>query len=211
MTEQPPGLPPQAPAPATPPAPAPVPPPVAPAPPPAAAAAPPVQPAAQPAPAAPQYGYVPGTGRPGPMPGVYFAGHPGRFVAYLIDGFILSLVIGALYFVIGMVGALIASGNNDLGVAILFIGWIVVLIVGLAWFPYWWSKSGQTPGLKIMHLKVVRAADGGTLSLGGGFIRLIGYWVSAFVFYLGFIWILVDDKRQGWHDKMAGTYVIEVP
>jgi uncharacterized RDD family membrane protein YckC len=39
--------------------------------------------------------------------------------------------------------------------------------------------------------------------------RLLGYVVSS-ILYLGFIWILFDERRQGWHDKLAGTVVIEV-
>jgi uncharacterized RDD family membrane protein YckC len=170
-----------------------------------------VQPAAQPASAAPQYGYVPASGRPGPAPGVYFASHPARLIAWILDGFILSIVAGILFFVITLVGALVAAGSNELGALVFLVGWVAAGVVGLVWYPYWWSKSGQSPGKKIMHLKVVRAENGELLSFGGGFLRLIGYWVSAVVFYIGFIWILVDNKRQGWHDKIAGTYVIEVP
>jgi uncharacterized RDD family membrane protein YckC len=142
---------------------------------------------------------------------VYFAGHPARLIAWILDGIILSILLTALYLAIGLVGGLVAAGSNELGVLILIIGWVAVAIVGLVWYPYWWSKTGQSPGKKIMHLKVVRAENGELLSLGGGFLRLIGYWVAAFVMYIGFLWILVDGKRQGWADKIAGTYVIEVP
>ena len=38
--------------------------------------------------------------------------------------------------------------------------------------------------------------------------RYIGYYISAFALYIGFIWVLFDNRRQGWHDKLAGTYVI---
>ena len=60
----------------------------------------------------------------------------------------------------------------------------------------------------MMGLKVVRAADGGPVSFGTGIVRLIGYLISGIVLDLGFLWILVDGKRQGWHDKIANTVVI---
>lgn len=145
------------------------------------------------------------------MPGVAFAGHPGRFIAYLIDGFILGIFATAVWFAIALVGALLGQVSEGLAGLVFVVGFIAIAVVSLGWFPYWWSKSGQTPGLKMMHLKVVRTDTGLPLSMGGGFLRLFGYWVSAFLFYLGFIWILIDDKRQGWHDKIANTYVIEVP
>jgi len=56
---------------------------------------------------------------------------------------------------------------------------------------------------------VVRDADGGPVSGGTAFARLLGYWVNQVVFYIGFIWIFVDKRRRGWHDLIAGTVVIE--
>jgi len=38
--------------------------------------------------------------------------------------------------------------------------------------------------------------------------QTIGYWLSGAVFYLGFIWVAFDDKKQGWHDKIARTFVV---
>ena len=91
------------------------------------------------------------------------------------------------------------------------LGSLVILlgiIFALLWKPYWWSHGGQTPAYKMLGLKAVRAADGGPLSFGTGIIRMLGYIVSGFVLYLGFIWIAFDPKAQGWHDKIAGTVVI---
>jgi uncharacterized RDD family membrane protein YckC len=201
MTDQPTGLPPQGPPPA-----APVPPPVA------QPAAPAPQPAPQPAPGAPQYGYQPGAGRPGPMPGVYFAGHPARLVAWIIDGFILSLFFFAAFIVAGVITAVIASAGSDTATSLtILIVSVAMILVYLGWLPYWWSKNGQTPGMMLMHLKVVGAADGQVISFGKGVLRVIGLAISFWVLYIGVIWILVDNKRQGWHDKLADTYVIEVP
>jgi uncharacterized RDD family membrane protein YckC len=114
--------------------------------------------------------------------------------------------------VVGILTGIVASTGSEGATGLtVFVGLIVIFVFTLVWYPYWWSKSGQSPGKKLMHLKVVRADNGQLLTFGGGFLRLIGYWVSAFVFYIGFLWILVDGKRQGWADKIASTYVIEVP
>jgi uncharacterized RDD family membrane protein YckC len=40
------------------------------------------------------------------------------------------------------------------------------------------------------------------------FLRWVGYIISAAGICLGFIWIIFDRKKQGWHDKIAGTVVI---
>ena len=60
-------------------------------------------------------------------------------------------------------------------------------------------------------LFVVRDVDGGPISGGQALLRLVGYWVSGLVFYLGFIWVFVDKRRRGWHDLIAGTVVVQRP
>jgi uncharacterized RDD family membrane protein YckC len=147
-----------------------------------------------------------------PAPGVFYAGNGARFVAYVIDGFIMGAIVLVVFLVFGGIAA-VAASNDSSAIAgltglIAFVGIFVVYIVYLPWF---WGHGGQTPGMKVFHLRVVREADGGPLGMGAAFIRLVGFWISAAVFYLGFIWILFDARRQGWHDTIAGTVVIQVP
>jgi RDD family. len=47
------------------------------------------------------------------------------------------------------------------------------------------------------------------IGYGKGFLRWVGMIISGLVLLLGYIWILIDKKNQGWHDKIAGTYVIK--
>ena len=86
--------------------------------------------------------------------------------------------------------------------ALAFVAGIVFLFI---YFPFFWVRSGQTPGMRLMGIKVVRDKDGGPIGWGSAFLRLIGYWISAIVFYLGFIWIFIDKRKRGWYDLMAGT------
>ena len=58
--------------------------------------------------------------------------------------------------------------------------------------------------MKMFDLMVVRDIDGGPISGGQAILRLVGYWVSGFVLYLGYIWVFVDKRRRGWHDLIAG-------
>ena len=57
-------------------------------------------------------------------------------------------------------------------------------------------------------MRVVRERHGGPIGFGTAILRLIGYVISGFVLYLGFIWILIDSRHQGFHDKIANTVVI---
>ena len=146
----------------------------------------------------------------GPAPGVKFASPAARLIAYIIDVVIVGAVSLVLFIVLGLIAAVAGSNGAGLiaglGIIIAFLVWLVFTFL---YFPYFWAKSGQTPGMKMQHIKVVRDADGGPVSGGAAFIRLIGYWINGIVFYIGYIWILIDKRRRGWHDLLAGTCVIE--
>jgi uncharacterized RDD family membrane protein YckC len=61
----------------------------------------------------------------------------------------------------------------------------------------------------LLKLKVIRTT-GRNLSFGCAFLRFIGYLISGIVLFLGFIWAAFDGRKQGWHDKLAGTLVVIV-
>jgi uncharacterized RDD family membrane protein YckC len=65
----------------------------------------------------------------------------------------------------------------------------------------------MTPGKAMFGVRVV-TTKGKRVSVARSTLRYIGYFLSAIPLFMGFIWILVDDERQGWHDKLANTYVI---
>jgi uncharacterized RDD family membrane protein YckC len=139
----------------------------------------------------------------GPAPGIEFATPGARLVAYIVDG----LVQFGLTILLILATAVLAV-----------IFWPLGLVTGIAaglflllYFPYFWQRSGQTPGMKLMQIRVVRDADGGPIGWGPAILRLIGYYVSAFVFYIGYIWIFIDKRKRGWHDLIAGTVVVKAP
>lgn len=72
---------------------------------------------------------------------------------------------------------------------------------------FFWGTTGQTPGKAIMGARVVRM-DGEHMDFGTAFRRLLWYAVSLFAFGMGFFWIILDNRRQGWHDRFAGTCVL---
>ena len=139
---------------------------------------------------------------PGPGPGIEFGGPGPRLVGYIVD----TLIVLAAVFAIVVVFGLLATIVPILGGIGLAFG---VLVVPLAYFPYFWAKSGQTPGMKMMNIKVVRDKDGGPVTGGQAILRLLGFWVSGLVFYLGYIWIFIDKRQRGWFDLIAGTVVIK--
>jgi uncharacterized RDD family membrane protein YckC len=147
---------------------------------------------------------------PGPAPGLAYGGFGARLVAYIVDAIIVTIVIVA----VAIVGALaiglgVARGSASTVVGTAGLLAVAIVVVTVGYFPWFWSRGGATPGMKMFDLMVVRDSDGGPISGGQAFLRLIGYWVSGAVFYLGYIWIFVDKRRRGWHDLIAGTVVVQ--
>ena len=166
----------------------------------------PLQPVAPPPPAGPPPASAweaPADLAVGPAPGYIFGGAGERLVAYLVD----SLIIFGLIIVVAIVGAVIFVVLPVL--AIIF--WILAgLTVTLGYFPYFWVKSGQTPGLRMFGMRVVRDHDGSPIGVGAALLRLFGlYVIDGLVFYLGFIWIFIDKRKRCWHDLIAGTVVVK--
>jgi uncharacterized RDD family membrane protein YckC len=117
-----------------------------------------------------------------------------RVGAYLIDAVILFVVNAIVGFIF----------RNNQGLQSL-----IELIVSLAYFVYFWSASGggQTVGMRALKIKVVKT-DGSQLDYGGAVIRYIGLIISFLVIFIGVIWVAFDANKQGWHDKIASTYVV---
>ena len=71
-----------------------------------------------------------------------------------------------------------------------------------------WRYFGATPGKMAFSARIVDARSGGRPSTGRLIARYFAYLVSALPLFLGFVWIAIDRRKQGWHDKIAGTLVI---
>lgn len=144
------------------------------------------------------------------------AGAGRRFVAQLIDGFILGFVCSlvSVPLLLATYRRLVSQALSDpesfsldaLGTAPLLIV-LVELLVGFFYYVILHAWRGQTLGKMALGIRVV-TESGQVPSLGTSLLRSIGYWLSALPLDLGYIWILVDPNKQGWHDKIARTYVV---
>ena len=83
-------------------------------------------------------------------------------------------------------------------------GWVILISIYLVGF---WCLTGQTPGMRFMGIRVTDRR-GATPGLVRSLRRLVGMYVSAIPAGAGFLLVLVDDRRQGLHDRIAGTLVI---
>jgi uncharacterized RDD family membrane protein YckC len=143
-----------------------------------------------------------------------YAGFFTRFFALLIDeiamavlAFLVSLVFG------GCAGLALASEGSFLGflsgtAALVAFG--ALTIFQFLYYGYFWSKSGQSVGMKLLNVQVVRRTEGQSLGFWRSAFRgTLGYYVSALVFGLGFLWALFDARNETWHDKIFDTWVVQ--
>jgi len=89
-----------------------------------------------------------------------------------------------------------------------YVGYALVLAVIFANWVYGYVRYGQSFGKRFIGLRLV-CVDGGPVSYGTAFVRLLGSLLSLLVFGYGYLRILWDDDRRGWHDKLAGTLVVK--
>jgi uncharacterized RDD family membrane protein YckC len=144
------------------------------------------------------------------------AGFVSRAIAFTVDIVVMSglllvtiafinAVLGffTLYGVVGRSATVAGPLHTAVTVVLALIG--VVIAVG---YPVgFWVMIGQTPGKALMGLRVMRT-DGQPLGLGRALLRYVGYWIAALPLFLGFLWVLGDPARRGWHDRLAGTCVV---
>lgn len=84
---------------------------------------------------------------------------------------------------------------------------LTTLLFIATYYIFFWTLAGQTPGKGIMGLRVL-PRHGNKLKLGRAILRYLGYYLSIVPLGLGVLWILIDDRRLAWHDKLAGTCVV---
>jgi uncharacterized RDD family membrane protein YckC len=87
---------------------------------------------------------------------------------------------------------------------------LVIIISNLTFIVYvifLWLLVDKTIGQALLGLRVVRV-DGRALTLGPAIRRVVGMYIAILPLFLGFLWVLIDDRRQGWHDKIADTVVV---
>ncbi len=136
------------------------------------------------------------------------AGFVFRGIALFLDCLILWGAFVATFYVFSILASIL-SLDDDARITFVLVGgnfgWIVIF---LSYFLFFWTYSGQTPGNKVMRIKVIDVY-GETISSNQALLRLIiGYNVNIISYGLGFLWAIWDTDRQGWHDKIAKTYVV---
>jgi uncharacterized RDD family membrane protein YckC len=118
-----------------------------------------------------------------------YIGLGSRAAAFAIDALLVFVVVGPLA-LFGLRGFLFEA-----------------LLPAFAVLAFW-RRYGATPGKMAVGARIVDARTGAAPSTGRLVARYAGYLVSMLPLFLGFAWIAIDRRKQGWHDKIAGTVVV---
>jgi uncharacterized RDD family membrane protein YckC len=135
-----------------------------------------------------------------------------RFLASAIDNLLLTLltlvVAAAAFVILERSGTSISSDLDE------FMRWLWLLFIlpntalSCMYFVYFHAVTGQTVGKLVCGVQVVTAEGNRPLGWWRSIVRYGGYCLSAFFMYIGFLWILVNRRKRGWHDFLAGSVVI---
>jgi len=129
-----------------------------------------------------------------------------RLIACLIDAFIMTVI--AVPLLLAIYGRsyvkLAQEGGGIAGVWDFLIQYVLPTIAVIVF----WRYRGATPGKMAISAKIVDAKTGGRPSTGKLVVRYFAYLVSILPLFLGFVWIGIDKRKQGFHDKIAGTLVV---
>lgn len=134
-----------------------------------------------------------------------FAGIATRAVAFGID----SALILSAFVTLAALAALIASlvgGLRPEWLAALLLADGLMLLAG-GYFVLFWSGAGQTPGMRLMHLRL-RGRTGSPPSFGRALVRAVGTVIAIVPFFAGYVPVLFDERRRGLPDLLAGTEVV---
>lgn len=132
-----------------------------------------------------------------------------RALAFALDAALITLIA----VVVGAAAGLslsVLSLPSDVESILIAIGAVISLLWSAIYFVTFWSTTGQTPGNRVLGIRVCRSDDLAVLRPAGAVVRLGALMLAALPLLAGFLPILFDERRRGLHDMLAGTIVVGV-
>lgn len=134
-----------------------------------------------------------------------------RLLSIGLDGLIINLALGLTISLIGVLGRTLGldpTGGTDAAITVTFLVWF---LASSAYLLVFWSLAGQTLAMRFLSTRVENADGQSRLGLKCAILRLIGFWVSVAIFFIGFVGALLRADRRALEDVFSGTntYFIE--
>jgi uncharacterized RDD family membrane protein YckC len=134
-----------------------------------------------------------------------YVGFWARFLASLVDSMLVLVILVPLLL------AIYGREYLDPERTTLFAGpadILLNLVAPAIAIVLFWIHRKATPGKMLIRAEVVDAQTGAALTVRQSIGRYLGYYVSILPLCLGLLWVAFDPRKQGWHDKLAGTVVV---
>lgn len=142
--------------------------------------------------------------------GPTYEGLATRAIALALDAAAINVGAFAVAGIVALVLSVL-SVPDWLGAVLLGLAGVLYVVWTVAYFATFWSATGQTPGGRVMRIRVCRADTGEPIGVGRSVLRLVYLALAAIPLFAGFLPILFDDRRRGLHDMLAGTVVVSAP
>jgi uncharacterized RDD family membrane protein YckC len=133
-----------------------------------------------------------------------------RAIAFAVDAAVIQIAAIAVAGTFALILSVVSPSDKLEGV-LAWIGAAAYVLWLVGYFVTFWSATGQTPGNRLLQIRVCRAADGAPPSLAAALLRFAGLVAAALPLFAGFLPILFDDRRRGIQDMLAGTVVVSAP
>lgn len=144
-----------------------------------------------------------------PQAAIQYAGFWRRFVALCLDVILFTIVSAPfMYLMIGHQYFYWLAGNEEYLASISNLPFTLHKLAYFIAVFIFWNVMSTTPGKLLMGCHIVDADSLQPITPKQAVIRLLGYFISALPFYLGFVWAARDKRKQGLHDKLAKTLVL---
>ncbi|MDQ2700806.1 MAG: RDD family protein [Actinomycetota bacterium] len=137
------------------------------------------------------------------------AGFFTRLLALGLDALVVNLTMVTATALLTMIATVFSADLGSMSNGLVALGAFAWLAAGSLYLFTFWSLSGQTPGMRFLDIRIEHE---GSFHLGPrlAFRRLVGFWLAAIPFGLGFIGVLVKIDRRGFHDRLGRTAVFYI-
>ncbi len=149
--------------------------------------------------------------QPSPASPPQYVGFWYRVLAYLVDSWLLMLVVGAVFalmsgweYYANWQRVYVEGEYGGTRLMDFLVTWVLPALITVLF----WEHALATPGKMLVSAKIVDATTLQAPAPQQWIIRYLGYFVSLLPLGLGFLWIAFDSRKQGWHDKLANTVVV---
>jgi uncharacterized RDD family membrane protein YckC len=133
-----------------------------------------------------------------------------RFAAFVINSILIVVLVGPLLaLVLGAPPSFDPLAVSPEAAAELLRRSGIETLVLLVLYVLLWTRLKAEPGKLVIKAEVVDAKTGAPPTALQATVRFLGYFVSTIPLCIGHLWVAFDKRKQGWHDKLAGTVVVK--